>query len=124
MAELVPVGGFLTQNGIDAPGTDPLGRAVDAPGQPRPAMVRIPRPGTQAAEPEVLHHDRQLHALSPCICGVGPSGCSECVMYGKMSYVAFGAEDRREECIMIAKLLGKLSFTRHYGAYGVHDWGT
>lgn len=24
---------------------------------------------------------------------------------------------------MIAKLLGKLSFTRHYGAYGEHDWG-
>jgi len=23
---------------------------------------------------------------------------------------------------MIAKLLGKLSFTRHYGAYGEHDW--
>ncbi|AJC54223.1 hypothetical protein GZL_01627 [Streptomyces sp. 769] len=32
--------------------------------------------------------------------------------------------DRREECIMIAKLLGKLSFTRNYGAYGCHDWGT
>jgi hypothetical protein len=29
---------------------------------------------------------------------------------------------KREECIMIAKLLGKLSFTRHYGAYGEHDW--
>jgi hypothetical protein len=39
-----------------------------------------------------------------------------------MAYVAFGAEDRREECIMIAKLLGKLSFTRHYGAYGAHEW--
>jgi hypothetical protein len=23
---------------------------------------------------------------------------------------------------MIAKLLGKLSFTRHYGAYGAHEW--
>ncbi len=23
---------------------------------------------------------------------------------------------------MIAKLLGKLSFTRHYGAYGEHEW--
>ncbi len=23
---------------------------------------------------------------------------------------------------MIAKLLGKLSFTRHYGAYGSHEW--
>lgn len=23
---------------------------------------------------------------------------------------------------MIAKLLSKLSFTRHYGAYGEHDW--
>lgn len=23
---------------------------------------------------------------------------------------------------MIAKLLGRLSFTRHYGAYGEHDW--
>ncbi len=23
---------------------------------------------------------------------------------------------------MIAKLLGRLSFTRHYGAYGVHEW--
>lgn len=23
---------------------------------------------------------------------------------------------------MIAKLLGKLSFTRHYGAYGEYDW--
>jgi hypothetical protein len=29
---------------------------------------------------------------------------------------------RREECIMIAKLLRKLSFTRHYGAYGAHEW--
>lgn len=45
--------------------------------------------------------------------------CPECDICGKMAYVAFGAEDRREECIMIAKLLGKLSFTRHYGAYGV-----
>ncbi|MFE4960890.1 hypothetical protein ACFRCW_45040 [Streptomyces sp. NPDC056653] len=34
-----------------------------------------------------------------------------------------GAEDRWEECAMIAKLLGKLSFTRNYGAYGGHDWG-
>lgn len=25
---------------------------------------------------------------------------------------------------MIAKLLRKLLFTRNYGAYGVHDWGT
>lgn len=25
---------------------------------------------------------------------------------------------------MIAKLLRKLFFTRNYGAYGVHDWGT
>ncbi|SNT45250.1 hypothetical protein SAMN05216252_126119 [Actinacidiphila glaucinigra] len=25
---------------------------------------------------------------------------------------------------MIAKLLAKLSFTRNYGAYGAHDWGT
>jgi hypothetical protein len=39
-----------------------------------------------------------------------------------MAGVAFGAEDRREEFVMIAKLLGKLSFTRHYGAYGEHDW--
>ena len=23
---------------------------------------------------------------------------------------------------MIAKLLAKLSFTRHYGAYGAHEW--
>jgi hypothetical protein len=23
---------------------------------------------------------------------------------------------------MIAKLLGRLSFTRHYGAYGAHEW--
>ncbi len=23
---------------------------------------------------------------------------------------------------MIAKLLGKLSFTRRYGAYGAHEW--
>jgi len=23
---------------------------------------------------------------------------------------------------MIAKLLRKLSFTRHYGAYGAHEW--
>lgn len=23
---------------------------------------------------------------------------------------------------MIAKLLGKLSFTRHYGAYGSNEW--
>lgn len=23
---------------------------------------------------------------------------------------------------MIAKLLGRLSFTRHYGAYGSHEW--
>jgi hypothetical protein len=23
---------------------------------------------------------------------------------------------------MIAKLLSKLSFTRHYGAYGEHEW--
>ncbi len=23
---------------------------------------------------------------------------------------------------MIAKLLGMLSFTRHYGAYGAHEW--
>ncbi|GAB2736540.1 hypothetical protein GCM10010442_66850 [Kitasatospora kifunensis] len=28
----------------------------------------------------------------------------------------------REECIMIAKLLRKLCFTRHYGAYGAHAW--
>ncbi|MET8748014.1 hypothetical protein [Streptomyces sp. NPDC004728] len=34
------------------------------------------------------------------------------------------AGDRREECIMIAKLLRKLSFTHNYGAYGVHDWTT
>lgn len=33
-----------------------------------------------------------------------------------------GAEESREEWTMIAKLLGKLSFTRHYGAYGEHDW--
>ncbi|GAA3140996.1 hypothetical protein GCM10017687_67080 [Streptomyces echinatus] len=52
----------------------------------------------------------------------------ECALYrrcaarGKMSYVAFGVEGRREECTMIAKLLGKLSFTRHYGAYGAHEW--
>ena len=32
------------------------------------------------------------------------------------------AEDRREEYIVIAKLLCKLSFTRHYGAYGIHEW--
>lgn len=25
---------------------------------------------------------------------------------------------------MIAKLLRKLSFTRNYGAYGLHDWAT
>lgn len=30
----------------------------------------------------------------------------------------------REEFLMIAKLLSKLSFTRNYGAYGAHDWGT
>lgn len=36
--------------------------------------------------------------------------------------MALGAEDRREECIMIAKLLRTLSFTRRYGAYGEHDW--
>jgi hypothetical protein len=23
---------------------------------------------------------------------------------------------------MIARLLGKLSFTRHFGAYGAHEW--
>lgn len=39
-----------------------------------------------------------------------------------ISCVVSGAEDRREECIVIAKLLGKLSFTRHYGAYGAHEW--
>ncbi|MFE7316539.1 hypothetical protein ACFU7T_26110 [Streptomyces sp. NPDC057555] len=39
-----------------------------------------------------------------------------------MEYMALGAEDRQEERIMIAKLLSKLSFTRHYGAYGEHDW--
>ncbi|MEU7637035.1 MULTISPECIES: hypothetical protein [unclassified Streptomyces] len=38
--------------------------------------------------------------------------------------MAHGAEDKREECIMIVKLLAKLSFTRNYGAYGAHDWGT
>ncbi|MER7221589.1 hypothetical protein [Streptomyces eurythermus] len=39
-----------------------------------------------------------------------------------MEQKALGAEDRREECIMIAKLLRRLSFTRRYGAYGEHDW--
>lgn len=39
-----------------------------------------------------------------------------------MSCVAFDAEDGREECIVIAKLLSKLSFTRNYGAYGAHEW--
>lgn len=28
----------------------------------------------------------------------------------------------RKERNVIAKLLRKLSFTRHYGAYGLHDW--
>jgi hypothetical protein len=41
---------------------------------------------------------------------------------GNIACVAFRAEDRREESIMIARLLCKLSFTRHYGAYGAHEW--
>jgi hypothetical protein len=42
----------------------------------------------------------------------------------KIEHTAHGAEGKREECLMIAKLLAKLSFTRNYGAYGAHDWGT
>lgn len=45
-------------------------------------------------------------------------------MCEKIALITHGAEDRREECAVIAKLLGKLSFTRNYGAYGAHDWGT
>jgi hypothetical protein len=45
-------------------------------------------------------------------------------MCEKMVRMAHGAEDKREECLVIAKLLAKLSFARNYGAYGAHDWGT
>lgn len=80
------------------------------------------------------------HALPCCTssagtasdgCGPGPtSTCPEPVCaadalnIAHMAYVAIWQTGylTREECIVIAKLLGKLSFTRHYGAYGENEW--
>ncbi|GGX20057.1 hypothetical protein GCM10010341_46560 [Streptomyces noursei] len=47
-----------------------------------------------------------------------------CAMGQQITRPTHGAEGKREERLMIAKLLAKLSFTRNYGAYGAHDWGT
>ncbi|KUN12623.1 hypothetical protein AQJ11_44980 [Streptomyces corchorusii] len=41
---------------------------------------------------------------------------------GFIGTLRWKGSDRREERIMIAKLLGKLCFSRHYGAYGAHEW--
>nr|BFD80676.1 hypothetical protein StreXyl84_00770 [Streptomyces sp. Xyl84] len=56
-----------------------------------------------------------------------PASTTPCIRVSyarKIGRTAHSAEGKREDCLMIAKLLAKLSFTRNYGAYGAHDWGT